>query len=128
MNRVPLYGRLPEIYRINADGSGIRLLSRAQPVLETRFLVVPDPVAGARYTVTLGVATGTGAAVGRGKTSCSARVGAMRLRVVASSFRASRARCAWFVPNSARGKWLYITIRAKAKTSVLTEEVRTRVR
>jgi Tol biopolymer transport system component len=117
----------PEIYRINTDGSGIQLLSRAGPVLETRFLDVPDPVAGARYTVTLGVRTGTGAAVAHGKTSCSAHVGTTRLRVVSSSFRASQARCAWLVPHSASGKWLYITIRAKAGTSVLTEGVRTRV-
>jgi dipeptidyl aminopeptidase/acylaminoacyl peptidase len=118
----------PEIYRINVDGSGIRLLSRKGPVLETQFLDVPDPVAGARYTVTLGVATGTGAAVPRAKTSCSARVGRTTLRVAKSSFSASRARCAWLVPPSARGKWLNVAIGASVNTSALTEQVRIRIR
>jgi TolB protein len=118
----------PEIYRINADGSGIRLLSRRGPTLETKFLVVPDPVAGSRYSVTLGVTTGTGAAVPRGRASCSAHVGTTRLRVVSSSFRGSQARCLWLVPRSASGKWLYVTIGAKTNDSVLTENVKTRVR
>jgi dipeptidyl aminopeptidase/acylaminoacyl peptidase len=117
----------PEIYRINVDGSGIRLLSRKRPVLETKFLDVPQPIAGARFTVTLGVETGTGASVAGAQTSCSARVGGKTPRIVARSFAASQARCVWLVPRSASGKLIQVTIGARRDNSVLTETVKIRV-
>jgi Tol biopolymer transport system component len=115
----------PEIYGMNVDGSGVRLLSRSAPVLETRFLAAPEPVAGKRFTVTLGVLTGAGAQVRGARTSCSANIDGKKLRVVAKSFVASRARCAWLVPRTARGKWVLATITARLGTSVLSQTVRT---
>jgi len=117
----------PEIYGINVDGSGIRLLSRKRPVLETRFLVAPQPIAGARYTLTLGISTGTGASVAHAKTSCSARVGAKTLQVVSKKFASSRARCAWLLPRSASGKLIELTIGARLGDSVVIETVKTPV-
>jgi Tol biopolymer transport system component len=118
----------PEIYDMNIDGSGARLLSRKGLVLETRFLHVAQPVAGRLFAVTLGVTTGTGAAVKRARTSCSARVGTKTLRVVTRTFGASRAHCVWLVPGSATGKPLYLSISARAGTYVLTETAKTFVR
>jgi Tol biopolymer transport system component len=117
----------PEIYRINVDGSGIRLVSRRAPVLESKFLVAPDPIAGSRYTAILGVRTGTGAAVKGASAVCSAQVARTTLRVVARSFEASRARCAWFVPRSAAGKLIELTIGARLGSSTVTEKVKTQV-
>jgi hypothetical protein len=117
----------PEIYRIDLDGSGIRLLSRKRPVLETRFLVAPQPMAGTRYTLTLGISTGTGASVAHAKTSCSARVGTKTLHVVSKRFASSRARCAWFLPRSASGKLIELTIGARLGDSVVIERVETPV-
>jgi Tol biopolymer transport system component len=117
----------PEIYRINVDGSGIRLLSRKRPVLESKFLVAPDPMAGARYPVTLGIVTGTGAPVAHAKPSCSARVGTKTLRVVSKRFASSRARCIWLLPRSASGKVLVLSIGARLGDSLVTETVRTLV-
>jgi len=108
----------PEIYGMNVDGSGVRLLSRKTPVLETRFLVAPEPVAGKRLTVTLGVLTGAGAQVSRARPSCSAQVDGKKLRVASRSFAASRARCVWLVPRSLRGKWVLVTISARLGNSV----------
>jgi Tol biopolymer transport system component len=117
----------PEIYRINVDGSGIRLLSRRFPVLESKFLLAPEPVAGARYTAVLGVRTGTGATV-RGATAvCSAVVARTTLPVVARSFAASRARCAWLIPRSAGGKLIEFTIGARLGASTVTEKLKTQV-
>jgi Tol biopolymer transport system component len=117
----------PEIYRINVDGSGIRLLSRKRPVLESRFLVAPQPVAGTRFTVTLGVSTGTGASVPRAEALCSAHLGGKTLRVATRSFRVSRARCAWLLPRSASGKLLVVGIAAKLGDSITRETFRTPV-
>jgi Tol biopolymer transport system component len=117
----------PEIYGMNIDGSGVRLLSRTAPVLETRFLVAPEPVAGKRLTLTLGVLTGTGSSVSKARTSCSARIDSKLLRVASKSFAASRARCVWFVPRSARGKWVLATISARLGSSVVSQTVQTLV-
>src|SRR5918994_2782286 len=113
----------PEIYGMNVDGSGVRLLSRKAPVLETRFLVAPEPVAGKRLTLTLGVLTGTGSSVRGARTSCSAQVDGKLLRVSSKSFAASRARCVWIVPRSARGKWVLATISARLGSSVVSQTV-----
>jgi Tol biopolymer transport system component len=118
----------PEIYRMNVDGSGLRLLSRKQPVFETKFLVVPPAVAGARLTVTLGITTGTGASVAHAETSCSAHVNANVVRLVRHSFAVSRARCAWLVPRSASGKWLQLTIGARSGPSAVSETAKILVR
>jgi Tol biopolymer transport system component len=117
----------PEIYGMNVDGSGVRLLSRKAPVLETRFLAAPEPVAGKRFTVTLGVLTGTGAQVRGARTSCSANIEGKKLRVVAKSFAASRARCAWLVPRATRGKWVLATVTARLGNSIVSQTVRTLV-
>jgi Tol biopolymer transport system component len=117
----------PEIYGMNVDGSGVRLLSRKAPVLETRFLVAPEPVAGKRFTVTLGVLTGAGAQVRGARTSCSANIDGKTLRVVARSFAASQARCAWLVPRAARGKWVLATVTARLGSSLVSQTVRTLV-
>jgi Tol biopolymer transport system component len=117
----------PEIYGMNVDGSSLRLLSRKAPVLETKFLVAPEPVAGKRLTVTLGVLTGTGSSVRGARTSCSARIDSTLLRVASKSFAASRARCVWFVPRSARGKWVLATISARLGSSVVSQTVQTLV-
>jgi len=117
----------PEIYRMNVDGSAIRLLSRKRPVLETKFLHVTQPVAGVPFTVTLGVVTGTGASVVRAQTSCSASVGGKTLHVAFRTFAASRARCVWHLPHSASGEWMRVTIGARLGASVLTETLQTRV-
>jgi Tol biopolymer transport system component len=117
----------PEIYGMNIDGSGVRLLSRTAPVLETRFLAAPQPVAGKRFTVTLGVLTGTGSSVKGARTSCSANIDGKLLRVASKSFAASRARCVWFVPASARSKWIFATISARLGRSVVSQTVRTLV-
>jgi Tol biopolymer transport system component len=117
----------PQIYRINVDGSGIRLLSRRSPVLESRFLVAPEPIAGSRYTAVLGVLTGTGAAVKGATAVCSAQVARATLRVVARSFSASRARCTWLVPRSAAGKLILLTIGARLGDSIVTEKLKTQV-
>jgi Tol biopolymer transport system component len=118
---------MPEIYRINVDGSGIRLLSRKGVVLETRFLRVPDAVAGRRFTVTLGVSTGTGASVVGARTSCNARVGRVTLRGAAGRFARSEARCTWALPRSSRGKWIYVRIGARLGSSLVAETLTTRV-
>jgi len=117
----------PEIYGMNVDGSGVRLLSRQRPVLETKFLATPEPLAGVRFTVTLGIATGTGAPVSRARTLCSARVGGKTLAVASRSFAASRARCAWLLPRAARGKLIQVTIGARLGASVITETFKTPV-
>jgi Tol biopolymer transport system component len=117
----------PEIYGMNVDGSGVRLLSRKTPVLETRFLVAPEPVAGKRFTVTLGVLTGAGAQVRRARTSCSANIDGKTLRVMAKGFTASRARCAWLIPRAARGKWVLATVAARLGSSLVSQTVRTLV-
>ena len=123
------HGRLlkPEIYRINIDGSGIRLLSRKRPVVESKFLNASLPVAGRRFTVTLGVATGTGASVPRAQPLCAARLGRKTLQVMSRSFRVSRARCAWQLARSARGKVLQVTIGARLGDSVASETFRAAV-
>jgi Tol biopolymer transport system component len=117
----------PEIYGMNVDGTGVRLLSRRSPVLETRFLAAPEPVAGKRFTVTLGIVTGTGAQVRAARTSCSAHVAGKPLRVASKSFAASRARCVWLVPRSAQGKWVLATISARLGNSVVSQTVQTLV-
>jgi dipeptidyl aminopeptidase/acylaminoacyl peptidase len=118
----------PEIYRMNVDGRGLRLLSLKRPVFETKFLVVPPAVAGARLTVTLGIRTGTGATVTHAHVSCSASIGGKTVPLTAQSFRVSRARCAWTVPRSAHGKWLQLTIGARLGASAVSETVKTLVR
>jgi Tol biopolymer transport system component len=118
----------PEIYRINADGSGIRLLSRKKPVLESRFLLAPDPLAGTRYPVTLGVTTGTGASVRGATASCTATLGTTRLRLATRTFTSSRAHCVWILPRSASGRLIDVTIGARLGDSTVTEGFRVGVR
>jgi hypothetical protein len=118
----------PEIYRMNVDGRGLRLLSLKRPVFETRFLVVPTAVAGAKLTVTLGIRTGTGATVAHAHESCAARIDGKSLPVVGHSFKVSRAQCAWVVPRSAHGKWLALTIGARFGASAVSETAKTLVR
>ena len=114
----------PEIYGMNVDGSGIRLLSRKSPVFETVFLAAPDPVAGQRFSATLGIATGAGASVTRARATCVAAIGSTKLVVASRGFSASRVRCAWLVPRTARGKWIQATIGAQLGVSKISETFR----
>jgi Tol biopolymer transport system component len=50
--------------------------------------------------------------------TCTARIGGMRLTALASSFRASRARCVWAIPRSGRHRML------RGAVSALTNEGR----
>jgi Tol biopolymer transport system component len=117
----------PEVYRVNVAGGGLRLLSRKAPVLETRFLTVPDPHAGERFTVTLGILTGTGAPVRGAHPFCTARLGGKALMPLSRTFAASRARCSWALPRSAREKRLDVTIGARLGSSAVSETFQTRV-
>jgi hypothetical protein len=114
----------PEIYGMNVDGSSVRLLSRKSPVFETVFLAAPEPVAGGRFSATLGIATGAGAAVKRARATCAAAIGKTKLVAASSGFSASRVRCSWLVPGTARGKWIQVTIGARLGASVVNETFR----
>jgi Tol biopolymer transport system component len=110
-----------EVYRINVDGSGLRLLSLRRPVLESKFLDVRDPRAGERFTVTLGITTGTGAAVRGARATCVASIAGKGVRLVSKSFARSRTRCTWSVPRDARGLQMLVTIGARLGGSTVIE-------
>jgi Tol biopolymer transport system component len=114
----------PEIYGMNADGSGVRLLSRKTPVFETVFLAAAEPMAGQKFTATLGIATGTGAAVKRARAICTAAIGTKKLVLASRTFAASKARCSWRVPANARGQWIQATIGARLGASTVQEVFR----
>jgi hypothetical protein len=61
----------------------------------------------ARLTASVAfVHTATGRPLSTGSVRCRAEVDGKRLRVLANSFRAKSARCAWRIPTWAKGKQL----------------------
>lgn len=104
------------IYLVNADGTGLRPLFGR---LVFAGLTVPRPIAGRTFSVVLRV-TGAGAEV---TVTCKSR-----LRLVAKSFSAGRARCTWAVPKSAKGKRIAGSIAVSERGAGVRRSFAARVR